>query len=351
MKEYISSYDLSVIRIVCIAGASELMFRQMINPDLYHGRLPWNKFEGWYFKVCSEDAALAFIPGIFHGDSKMKPHSFLQILDGTSVAYDYIIFPENNFRASAESLELFVGENSFSFSEIRLNTGSRLGSLEARLRLDGVRKWNCSGKSQRSMGFYNFLPFMECYSQVCAMDMSVSGYVSTGGGTYEFKNDRGYIEKNWGNQFPVSWLWVQCNCFKHTKASLSASAGHIPFILGSFRGFLIGLQTENGFFSFTSMNGSKLKVRQVGRDRVITVQNTDYSLEIATKSSVDAFVLCNAPKGGQMIPLVRETLTAAIDVKLTDLRTGRILYEDNGFKAGIEYGGEQVEEYAGDPRL
>lgn len=316
------------------------MFRQMLNPDLYHGRLPWNKFEGWYFKVCSEDAAIAFIPGIFHGDSKMEPHSFLQILDGNSVTYDYIILPQKSFRASTKSLKLFLGENSFSFSEIKVDTESSMGRIKADLRLNGVRQWNSESKSQRSMGFYNFLPFMECYSQVCAMDMDVSGHVSLGGRTYEFENGRGYIEKNWGNQFPLSWLWVQCNCFENTEASLSASIGHIPFLLGSFKGFLIGLQTENSFYSFTSMNGSKLETRQSGRDKAITAVNRHYTLEIGTTTSEDAFVLCNAPKDGQMVPLVKETLTAAVNVKLTESLTGKLLYEDTGRNAGIEYGGQ-----------
>jgi tocopherol cyclase len=89
------------------------------------------------------------------------------------------------------------------------------------------------------------------------------------------------------------------------------------------------------------MNGSRLEVRPVGRDKEITVQNADYNLEISTKTSVDAFVLCNAPKDGQMVPLVRETLSAEVDVRLTDSRTGSILFEDAGRNAGIEYGGDE----------
>lgn len=315
------------------------MFRQMSNPDLYHGRLPWNKFEGWYFKVCSEEAAFAFIPGIFHGDPGMQPHSFLQILDGASVAYDYITFPAGSFKAADKKLELDVAGNSFSLSEIKLDTDSSLGHVKAELKLDNIRKWDHSGKSQRSMGFYNFLPFMECYSQVCAMDADVSGYVGIGGRTYEFEHGKGYIEKNWGKQFPLSWLWVQCNCFERSNASLSASVGHIPFILGSFNGFLIGLQTGEGFYSFTSMNGSSLEIRQEARDKAIAVENAGHRLEIATKTSEDAFVLCKAPKDGQMIPLVKETLTAAVAVRLTDRRTGKLLFGDTGRNAGIEYGG------------
>ena len=318
------------------------MFRQMSDPDLYHGKVPWNKFEGWYFKINSEDAAFAFIPGIFHGDSRMEPHSFLQILDGVSTAYDYVMLPPQSFRTAPKGMELGVGDSRFSFSGIKLKIESRLGRLEAGLSFSDITKWRDSARSHRSMGFYNFIPFMECYSQVCAMDMGVSGFVSLGGRRFEFKNGRGYIEKNWGSQFPLSWLWVQCNRFEHHKAALSASIGHIPFILGSFKGFLIGLQTKAGFFAFTSMNGAALEINNAGRDREIKVQNATHRLEIATFTSDDAFMLCNAPKDGQMIPLVRETLAARIHTRLSDVRTGRVLFEDDGRSAGIEYGGEKA---------
>lgn len=321
-----------------------MMFRQMLDPDLYHGRLPWNKFEGWYFKVGSDDAAFAFIPGIFHGDSKMGPHAFLQILDGASAAYDYVMLPARSFKAAPDRLELDAGGSSFSFSGVRINAESKLGRLEAVLSFGNTMKWRDSAGSHRSMGFYNFLPFMECYSQVCAMDMDVSGFVSLGGKRREFKNGKGYIEKNWGRQFPLSWLWVQCNCFSRPRASLSASVGHIPFLLGSFKGFLVGLQTGGSFYEFTSMNKSRLAVKDSGRDKEIQIRNASHRLEIATFTSEDAFMLCNGPKDGRMAPLVKETLTARVHVRLSDARTGRVLFEDDGRGAGIEYGGERINE-------
>ena len=316
------------------------MLKQMLNPDLYHGRLPWNKFEGWYFKISFEGDTYAFIPGIFHGDSKMEPHSFIQVLDGQSAAYDYIMFPAGYFKPDAHSLVLNIGENRFSLSQIILKLDCSLGKIDANLKLSGLIRWNNSKNPSRSMGFYNFIPFMECYSQVCAMDMLVSGQISINYKSYNIENGRGYIEKNWGSQFPISWLWVQSNNFSTPAVSLSASVGHIPFFLGSFKGFLIGLNIKSRFYEFTSMNGSRLTMRQSGADKVIYVRNSKYHLELQTESDKDKFILCKAPKDGQMIPLARETLSAKVHVKLTDLHSGITIFEDTGVNAGIEYGGE-----------
>jgi tocopherol cyclase len=316
------------------------MLKQMLNPDLYHGRLPWNKFEGWYFKISFEGYTYAFIPGIFHGDSKMEPHSFIQVLDGQSAAYDYIMFPVGYFKSDKDSLELNIGENRFSLSQIILKLDCRLGKIDANLKMSDLIKWNSSKNSSRSMGFYNFIPFMECYSQVCVMDMFVSGHININDKFNNIENCRGYIEKNWGSQFPISWLWVQSNNFSIPAVSLSASVGHIPFFLGSFKGFLIGLNIESHFYEFTSMNGSRLTIRQSGPDKVIYVRNNNYHLELQTQTDKDKFILCKAPKNGQMVPLARETLCAKVHVKLTDLHDGITIFEDTGFNTGIEYGGE-----------
>lgn len=61
------------------------MFKQVVNPDIYHG---WKKeknfFEGWYFKIVNakKDRGMAFIPAIIKSSKKDYSHSFIQVLDG-----------------------------------------------------------------------------------------------------------------------------------------------------------------------------------------------------------------------------------------------------------------------------
>jgi hypothetical protein len=87
------------------------------------------------------------------------------------------------------------------------------------------------------MGFYNYIPNIQCYSQFCALDFDLEGTLTLKGKEINLAGGKGYIEKNWGKAFPYSWIWVQANNFPDITASLSCSLGHIPFGFTSFRAF------------------------------------------------------------------------------------------------------------------
>jgi len=317
------------------------MFLEMHNPNLFHGQLPWNKFEGWYFKICDKSGlSFAIIPGI--SMDKGDPHAFVQFLWGKENKFSYFRLPFESFKASKNPFTLSIGESIFSFESVTLKLRSETMKVDAELSFSDGVGWNPRATTHRSMGYYNFLPFMECYSQVCFIDMKVSGHITLDGATYFVENGKGYIEKNWGNAFPYSWIWVQSNCFKKSNISLTASIAHIPFPLGSFRGFLIGLLHDGDFYSFTTMNGAKISIKKGGQDVFIGAENKKYFLTLETSSIKENFILCKAPKGGRMIDLVQETLTANVKIRLIEKATKRIIVEDTGYNSGIEYGGEQM---------
>jgi len=77
------------------------MLKQMLNPNLYHGKHPWNTFEGWYYKLTDDnDNSFAFIPGICWGNNPKEAHSFLQVLEGNKVNYIYNRYSSLDFKAS-----------------------------------------------------------------------------------------------------------------------------------------------------------------------------------------------------------------------------------------------------------
>lgn len=317
------------------------MFSEMIKPDLYHGRIPWNKFEGWYFKICdSTGVSFSLIPGVLM--EKGEEHSFIQFLWGKDNLFSYFRKPYKSFKATKMPFTLSIDENSFSFDGISINIANNEMKIEGDLVFTHCIKWNPVGPSHRSMGLYNFIPFMECYSQVCVMNMNVSGYITVNGKTHFIKDGFGYIEKNWGNAFPHSWIWIQSNCFTQPATALSASIAHIPFPIGSFRGFLIGFYHQDEFYSFTTMNRSVLSIKKEDGDVRLSVENKNYVLDISTKSDKGNFILCKGPRNGQMIDIVKETLTAKVYVKLTEKSTQKIVIEAEGINTGIEYGGEQM---------
>ena len=101
------------------------MFKNIINPDLYHGNnKKSNFFEGWYFKLVDKNMnnVISLIPGIYLGKTKENSHSFIQILQGNKAIYSYKKFAKDEFKSKSNSeLTISVANNSFSLKEISLN--------------------------------------------------------------------------------------------------------------------------------------------------------------------------------------------------------------------------------------
>ncbi|MDW7652423.1 MAG: tocopherol cyclase family protein, partial [Bacillota bacterium] len=231
------------------------MLRALFQPDLYHGHNKTHRFfEGWYFKLVdpSRRFVIAVIPGIFMGDTPAETHSFVQVINGTDISYNYELFPATSFRADKKRFALQVGDNAFSGNRMKLRIDSPGLQLAGDLRLSGNIRWPDSLLQPGSMGYYNFLTFMQCYSQVCAMHADLNGSMVINGEHVDFTGGSCYIEKNWGRDFPYAWVWVQSNNFSRAPVSLSCSIAHIPFLTGSFRGFLIGLHLEGSFYKFAT---------------------------------------------------------------------------------------------------
>ncbi len=318
--------------------------KSLRNPDLYHGRTGRQYFEGWYFKLVDKkmENVFAFIPGIFFSSEPEYSHAFIQVVDGINRTYRYERFPLDHFRADHKYFALAIGENRFGREGLTLDLNRPRVAASGELHFKEHLDWPDSFLSPGSMGFYNYIPRMQCYSQVCAMDFDVEGRLDINGRMIDFSGGKGYIEKNWGSAFPFSWIWVQSNHFQHKRASLSFSLGHIPFLMTAFRGFLAGLYVEETFYEFTTMNRSKVQVEQKGTDLALRLDNSRYSLFIETETKSKDFILLNGPRGKKMIPLVHENLQGFVYLELKDRNRGETIYKDTGRCAGVEYGGRQM---------
>lgn len=320
------------------------MFSVLRNPDIYHGnKKSGNYFEGWYFKLVEPKTGytLALIPGAFKSSKEDLSHSFIQILNGQDLAFNYVKFPYNSFVSSNHEFKFMVDNNMFSLNKLQLDIKTPEISIYGSLCFYNIKKWLDTFINPGSMGFYNYLPFMQCYSQVCALSGSLKGFLVINGEKVSFAGGDLYIEKNWGRDFPYSWVWVQCNNFRTNPISLSCSIGHIPFPLGSFRGFLIGLYYNDVFYKFTTINRSKLNIEKQGSDVLIKTSNRLHTLTLKTHSSKDKFLLINGPRDIGMIPMVEETLSGELELTITDNANKKKVVEDYGRYVGIEYGGDQ----------
>lgn len=324
--------------------------KTIINPDLYHGNnKKKNFFEGWYFKIVDKNNShkFAFIPGIALGENSKQNHSFIQVVDGKDIDYKYLKFKQDSFRFDNNNLKIHVSSNMFSLEKISLflhyqnkNTTKHIKGI---LNFKNLSKWPDSILNPGSMGFYNYLLFMECYSQVCSLDGDIEGCLEIDGEIIDFTGGKVYIEKNWGKSFPKSWVWIQSNSFENKSVSVTCSLATIPFPIKDFRGFLIGVTINGQFISFTTINNSKLNLVSLGQDVELTASKNNLKLTLKTRTNLDDFVLCMAPKNGHMIPLVKETLNGTVKIILEDTDSHEIIFMGVGKSTGVEYGGSTMD--------
>lgn len=314
--------------------------RNTLHPERYHGRLRGQRppfFEGWYFKVVDPTGRhrFAFIPGIFWSS---RPHAFIQVLDGASGAAFYHDYPVEAFTIPEDRFDLRVGESRFTLDQINLSIDKPEQRITGGLQLTDRAPWPVTLTAPGIMGWYAWVPIMECYHGVVSLDHTLHGSLTIDGREIDFTGGRGYIEKDWGRSFPEAWIWFQSNHFEEVGTSLTASIAIIPWGPTTFPGFIIGLWHESRLYRFATYTGAKterLAVTDHNIDWIVGDKEYQLSL-IVTQGSGSQFGLLKGPDIAEMGKRVAETMSATVAVKLTARRTGRVLFEGQGQYAGLE---------------
>ena len=309
--------------------------RAIWNPNLFHG---WNRsrsfFEGWYFKVvnANETSALAFIPGISI-DPEGDKFAFVQVLDGIAAkSYEYR-YPAGSFSADPRRFSVQVADSNFSLDRLQINLPDFQGTLE----LSDPFPWPSSWRSPGVMGWYSFVPFMECYHGIVSMDHGLAGALKMHHLTVNFDGGRGYAEKDWGTSFPRCWIWGQSNHFAGSPGtSVMFSVAHIPWRGSYFVGFLAGLLHQDKLYSFTTHNKTQAILTRLDRGVTLIFNHRDFELAITARQAEGADLL--SPIEGSMIGKVNESMQATFDVSLKHL--GSRIFTGQGTSAGMEIAGD-----------
>ncbi len=321
--------------------------RSVWHPDEYHG---WGRtqryFEGWYYKIVSPggDLAMAFIPGIAMSEAG-EQHAFVQVMDGTHCRADYHQFTAADFQPAADRFALNLGGNFFSAEKMRLD----LPGVQGEINFHNTVPWPKMLGAPGIMGWYSFVPFMECNHGVVSMHHTLEGSLRLsmpGGGSrlVDFTGGKGYLEKDWGRSFPQAYVWMQSNHFdQHEQASLMASVAHIPWLNSHFVGFISGLWLEGRLFKFATYTGAK-KYLEVGEDTATLIfKNPHTELRILARHGPGSALLF--PITGDMTGKINESLQATLEVEL--LENGRRIFAATGRHAGLELAGEVQQVLAG----
>jgi hypothetical protein len=307
---------------------------KIYHPEIFQGSLKdKNYFEGWYFKHVSSDAgnAFAIIAGISLSED---PHSFIQYIDGNTGKTSYFRYGTGDFTADRKVFEVQIGRSNFTRDAIVLDLENNELRITGEIRTVNVSPLPNKILNPGIMGWYSFVPTMECNHGVVSTGHSLEGRVSVNGQVSDYQDGKGYIEKDWGISFPESWMWLQCNNFGNDDVSVMISIAKIPWRGSFFLGFISFINIKGQTEVLATYNRAKIKKLSrldSKRTEVIIRKDSLTLLAVITKEGAGTL---KAPIKGLMSNVIKESLNSGVFFELKKGNT--VLYSGNGVRAGYE---------------
>jgi len=318
--------------------------QNMLHPARYQGRghrPPY--FEGWYYKLVNKDETerYAIIPGVFVSNTPGETHTFIQVLDGTRGTSTYHTY--GFLKAAEDRFEVRVGASDFSDQRMALNIDDEDTHITGELRFEGVTPWPVTVTNPGFMGPYAWLN-MECKHGVLSFSHLLNGSLTINGREIDFTGGRGYIEKDWGEAFPTSYIWMQTNHFASVGTSLTASIATIPGygpIRRPFTGYVVGFLHAGTLYRFATYTGAKvdrLTITDTTLDWVLYQRDQELKIHAQTTSGT----ALKAPARDGMQRRVEESMTAVIEVELSAIEGTRKtrLFKGESHNSGLEVVGD-----------
>lgn len=308
----------------------------MLKPMKFKGKhKKRNYFEGWYYKCVTADrkTTLSFIPGI--SINKKKPHAFIQVIynNSESIKTHYLTFKINDFYYDYDLNRLSIKNNLFSLESFSIDFVANNLAVRGEVKLLDQQPIKTNLFMPSIMGFFEYLPFLECNHDVVSMSHKLNGKITIDGTRVDFDNGKGYIEKDYGKSFPSKYIWIQSNNFSDELTSLMFSYAKIPYLGLKFNGFITNLIYNDKEYRFATYNFSKAKIIKLEEHLVIfEVKKGKYKLIINAENSNT--IPLAAPKEGVMDHYIKEGLSGFVEISLYEKQ--KLIYSDLGKSAGIE---------------
>lgn len=311
----------------------------------YYSKKPY--FEGWYYKFVSSNLqSLAVIPGV--SLSKTDSLAFIQTINGSDGSTSYTRFSIDEFKFENDPFCVTIGEHRFSLNEISFKDDFILaGSVS----IQNPRLYPVSLSRPGIMGWYRYLPFMECYHAVVSTNNSINGELILKEGSkdtiFNFSGGKGYIEKDWGTAFPSSYIWIQSNQFPEEENSFMLSVARIPWFGSHFRGFLGFFDFQGRIITFSTYTSAQITINDFSdRSLTITITGRGYGRQNSLMQGEKLIIKAQhkevgtlmAPISGTMGRRISESIDASIQV--TYFKNGKCLYEGESFCSGLEIVGD-----------
>lgn len=308
--------------------------RGVMRPEAFHGVGDAGPFfEGWYVKLIARSGRpVVLIPGVFEGGS--DPHAFVMVADGGRDDSHILRFPTSAFGAADDAFVIGVGPNRFHVGGVEVDLDHPEWPVRGSVRFGSLEPWPVTVRAPGAMGWYGWMPFLECYHGVVSMAHEVSGSLEVGGERVDFDGGRGYIETDWGRNFPDTWVWVHAFV---GEASVMVSIARVPFLGGSFPGFLAAVLLGSGeLVRFATWTGAEITSLATEDDAArVVLEDDEWRLEV--EATIGHPVELAGPSSRGMDRTVVEGIESPVAVRLS--RGGEIVLEGSTDDGGVEVHG------------
>jgi hypothetical protein len=263
-------------------------------------------------------------------------------MDGYSGYTDYARYPLDQFSWQTRNLYIKIGESVFTDRGMILNIKTEKTALNGKVDFLKVVQYPVRLLSPGIMGWYSFVPFMECYHGIVSVNHDLLGKLYLNGNLIDFDGGKGYIEKDWGTSFPESWIWIQSNNFDEHDVSFMLSIAKIPWLGRFFIGLISFFFLNNKYYVFSTYNRSSFyDVRYDNELLEITLKNNDNTLKVRVIKN--SFCVLAAPVSGEMSRRIKESIDSELQIQLFN-KAGETLYTGTGRNVGLEVT-EQIFKY------
>jgi tocopherol cyclase len=308
---------------------------KIYQPEIFQGDLnKKNYFEGWYYKHVSYDLknVFSFIPGI--SLTEKDPHAFIQVINGITGETEYVRYRLEEFIWDKKKLYLKIGGSIFTDKYIDLKIETRSINVYGHVYYKNIIKYPKTLLSPGIMGWYSFVPLMECKHGIVSVNHDLEGKINVNCDLIDFDGGKGYIEKDWGTSFPEAWLWIQANNFNDRNTSFTFSLAKIPWRGKFFLGFIAFLYYERKFFLYSTYNNAAISgINHSSKSVSLTLTNRNSILNVIADKNT--FGELRAPSSGDMSRRIKESIDSEVTLNLTN-RNSNIIFNDSSKRAGIE---------------
>jgi tocopherol cyclase len=240
-------------------------------------------------------------------------------------------------------LDIRVGSGRFSARGISLGLEGEGSPIRAELSYGELGRPPLRLLSPGVMGPFSFLPFMQCRHGLVSLSHDVDGMLEVEGRKIDMGGGRGYIEKDWGGSMPRSWIWMQSNDFPARGDSVMLSIADIPWLGGSFTGFLFSASLGGRYIREATYTGARVEDCVISDGEVaLSIARGGQRIDLrALRSSGGPL---RAPVDGLLTRRIVETGDAVLKLRWT--RGGELLFEGEAPGAGLELVGDPASLFA-----